>query len=425
MYSVRIFTTADASLPPPNFGPNLTWDRLTEALRRELGPEAAGLLAEPIPDAERAETHWHVEAASDPVPISALPAKDREIVLERLAELRARIRGYASRLEKAGGDENARLASAFRSAILVPDDTAYVWSLDGNPILAGWGRRSEALERSSHVITRQTAAPRPTAARAGVFPGQAVEKDIARQSGRRAGTAWLLPFLLWLLFIGTALFTGYLLLPACAVDLPLVRTFFDTCRGPAVDRLVALREQNSSLRRAIESAETKVALSRPPCPADNAIKKTERPTPHDKETTATQPTGEETKSRAEEAGGKHGKLDITLSWNGHADLDLHVQCPGGRLSYKDQERHSCEGGEFEIDRNAGAELVDNPVEHVSWAGDPPAGDYRVDVQLYDYHDAPEGPVPFTVVITEGGASRTYSGTVGTKGASVKVTEFRR
>jgi hypothetical protein len=419
MYSVCILTTGDASLPPPNFGPNLTWDRLTETLRRELGPEAAGLLAEPVPDAGRAETHWHVEAASDPVPISALPVKDREIVLEQLAELRARIRGYASRLEKAGGDENVRLASALRDAILVPDDATFVWSLDGKPILAGWGRKSEILERSPHVITRES--------------GPTLSGDVSRQTGlapqvstvSHATTPWLLPFLLWLLFIGTALFTGYLLLPACAVDLPLVRSFFDTCPGSASDRLAALRERNRSLKDTIEKAETKIALNRAPCPADNSLKKIETPAPHDQEKAAVQPTEEETKRRAQQAGGTHGKLDITLSWNGHADLDLHVKCPGGWLSYKDQERHSCEGGEFEIDRNAGAELVDNPIEHVSWTGEPPAGDYRVEVQLYDYHDAPQGPVPFTIVITEGGASRTYSGTVATKGASVKVTEFRR
>ena len=417
MYSVRILTTGDASLPPPNFGPNLTWDSLTETLRRELGPEAAGLLAEPVPDAGRAETHWHVEAASDPVPISALPDKDREIVLEQLAELRARIRGYASRREKVGGDENARFASALRNAILVPDDATFVWSLDGKPVLAGWGRKGQTLERPSHVIMRETAAPHPSSAPGG--------DDLAPPVSMRshAATPWLLPSLLWLLFIGAALYTGYLLLPACAVDLPLVRSFFDTCPGSAPGRLAALRDRNGSLKDAIEKAETKVALNRAPCPADNSSKRTETPVPHE-EKVAVHPTEDETKRRAQEAAGTHGKLDITLSWNGHTDLDLQVKCPGGRLSYKDQEQHACGGGEFEIDRNA-TELVDNPVEHVSWTGEPPPGDYRVDVQLYDYHDAPQGPVPFTVVVTEGDASHTYSGTVESKGASVKVTEFKR
>jgi hypothetical protein len=135
------------------------------------------------------------------------------------------------------------------------------------------------------------------------------------------------------------------------------------------------------------------------------------------------PTEQETKNRVYAAGGSHGKLDITLSWNGHADLDLHVRCPGGALSYKRDEKHACSGGEFQIDQNHG-EVVNNPVEHISWASEPPPGPYRVEVQLYDYNDAPAGPVPFTVVITDGGISRTYTGTVK-KGESVKAAEFQR
>lgn len=425
MYSVRILTTSDASLPPPNFGPNLTWDRLSETLRREVGPDAAALLAEPVPDPGRGETHWHVEADQDPVPVSALPAKDREILLERLAELRARIRGYASRLEKAGGDENARLASGLRSAILVPDEASCVWSLGGNPLLAAWGRKSEAVERPSHVIYREAEPPR-SSPDANIPSLPVAEAGTAQQSTVRAarGRASPFPLLLWLLFICLTVATAYLLLPACAIDVTLVRPFFNACPRAEANALPELRDQNRALRDAIEKAETRIALSRVPCPADRSSTKTETLPPRDERSASARPTEQETRQRAQDAGGKHGSLDITLSWNGHADLDLHVYCPGGALSYKSDEKRGCSGGEFEIDMNRG-EVVDNPVEHASWAEKPPAGPYRVEVQFYDYRDAPQVPVPFTVVVTDGGVLRTYNGVLHAKGDKVTVVEFGR
>ena len=105
MYNVHLLTTNDRILPPPNLGANLTWERLTDTLRRDLGAEAADLLAEPVQDGERKETRWYVQAVTDPVPISDLSPSERETVFRRLSEVRSRIETYAEGLDKAGGNQ--------------------------------------------------------------------------------------------------------------------------------------------------------------------------------------------------------------------------------------------------------------------------------------------------------------------------------
>ena len=133
------------------------------------------------------------------------------------------------------------------------------------------------------------------------------------------------------------------------------------------------------------------------------------------------PGVEETGSRVEAAQGSHGQLEIALSWNGHSDLDLYVLCPGGKLYHG--ARAAC-GGTFDIDQNSGT-LVDKPVEHAFWTGTPPTGHYRVEVKLYSWRDAPQKPVPFTVVIRDGEKESSYSGVVKSSGEQIAVVEFDR
>src|SRR5580692_6201610 len=136
MYSVRLCTTDDRELPAPELGPGLNWDRLTEILRREISSDAAELLAEPISEPARGQTHWHVQAADDPRPASELDARAREKLFAVLAERRSAILKLADRLAADGGETNSRLSSALRTIVEVPVPERHVWSVAGRPVLS-------------------------------------------------------------------------------------------------------------------------------------------------------------------------------------------------------------------------------------------------------------------------------------------------
>ncbi len=405
MYNVHLQTTSDRNLPPPNLGANFTWERLTDTLRRDLGAEAANLLAEPVHDAERKETRWYIQAEQDPVPVSSLSPAERETVFRRLSEIRARIEAYADGLDKAGGETNARFAAALRAVLHVPDEQSCVWSLDGQPVLAAWGRKIETIVRADPVISRPA---RPLPEKAAAEAGAAG----ALGSGRAAYKGALFASILWLSFIAIASLIGYMLLPACGVDLPFFGRYLDTC--PQLARVDALRNKSQALQTLHEKAEADLALKQVDCQIrESRLLQTASPL----ET----PDEQETGSRVDAARGGHGQLEIALSWNGHADLDLHVYCPGGELYHG--ARAVC-GGEFDIDQNSQT-LVDAPVEHAFWADMPPAGHYRIEVRLFSWRDAAKQTVPFTVVIRDGDRRSSYAGKVEHDSEQITVAEFER
>jgi len=414
MYSVRVCTTDDRELPAPQLGLGLTWDRLTDILRRDVSPEAGDLLAEPIHDAARAKTHWHITADGDAVLLSNLAEAEQRAASDSLAARRREILAFADRLEAQGGESNMRLAAALRLIIQTPDDRNHVWAADGKPFLTAWGRSSGDASPLAARIVATTPVPQveasPALAATVVGRDQALPPD-ARQAilskGRGRHGGWLAP-MLWALFalIIAAIFLT--LLPACAIDLPLVRGIFDKCRA-AEGNLDRLREQNSALREAIRAAELEAAAKQGRCAA--AI-----PEP-------TRPGAREAEQRRREARVERGKLDVTLVWNGAEDLDLHVYCPGGHIYY---ETPAACGGALDVDRNADRQRGEShPIEHVAFAGEPPAGDYRIEVVLYNRYDLPARNVPFTIIIRDQAGEREYPGQAQVVKAPVAVTSFRR
>jgi hypothetical protein len=430
MYSVRVCTTDDRELPAPELGLGLNWDRLTEILRREISPDVAELLAEPIPEPARGQTHWHVSAAEDPRSVSELDDLEREKLLAVLAERRTAILKLADRLAADGSETNARLASALRTIVDVPDPGRHIWSVAGRPVLSAWGRSTAASrERRATIVTRGEAPKTEAAALSGVVVGVTpavepakIQKQAPRPTlagGLRLGNLdrWRnLP--LWLLLAAILLAILYRLLPACSVDLPLVNRLFGHCEQRADSRLDLLREQNQGLRDSIGAAELRVAAVEGDCApprVDNQVLPPQGDT--------NRPDATETEERRRRAQGAEGVLDITLAWNGREDLDLHVFCPGGEIW---SNIHNACGGTLDIDRNSKIDArEDNPVEHVTWVTDPPPGDYSIFVVLYNRFDLPPRDVPFTVVVRDGGDRKVFSGVGKTLKYPEPVTQFRR
>ena len=107
------------------------------------------------------------------------------------------------------------------------------------------------------------------------------------------------------------------------------------------------------------------------------------------------------KERVKAAGGNvAADLRVSLSWFNYDDLDLHAQCPDGRVYFGspagDQYRRW--GGNariLDVDMNAGGRQTRTPVENLSWVK-PKDGDYKIVVNQYARRETAD--VGFTVEI---------------------------
>jgi Putative metal-binding motif len=106
----------------------------------------------------------------------------------------------------------------------------------------------------------------------------------------------------------------------------------------------------------------------------------------------------------EGCGWESGQIQITLSWNTAADIDLYVSDPtGAQLSY--MERQVASGGVLDHDaRGACAPdtMSQGTIENVYWSSpNPPRGQYTV--ELHNYSACGGGSVtPATVSVSVGG-----------------------
>jgi len=284
MYSVHVCTTSDLDFPPPELGPGLTWDRLTEILSRDVSPDAAALFAEPIHDELRNKTNWHIASDGDPKPIKNLPDDDeQQALLAKLDALVAQILAFAARQEKAGGDINLRLAAALRTIVVVPNEWDHVWSADGRPVLTAWGRGSDAestatIGRSVERRSKKAIADEEAVAATitGVSNKPIPQPEIKPEPSEPQPEPQVAPppkkplwpmALLWTLFALLILAIYARLLPACGSTMPVLSWFSDHCRYVEHQDLAPARLQLVSLHKAIANAELEVAEKRGDCAA--------------------------------------------------------------------------------------------------------------------------------------------------------------
>jgi tRNA (guanosine-2'-O-)-methyltransferase len=104
----------------------------------------------------------------------------------------------------------------------------------------------------------------------------------------------------------------------------------------------------------------------------------------------------------EGCGYQTGQVQVTVAWNGTADIDLHVHDPmGEELSYA--HRSSSSGGALDRDATAACSQSPPTVENVYFA-QAPRGQYRARVHVYAM--CRDQSVPVTLSISVGG--RAYS-----------------
>lgn len=119
-------------------------------------------------------------------------------------------------------------------------------------------------------------------------------------------------------------------------------------------------------------------------------------------------------------GGSVGEITVTLVWQTTDDLDLHILEPGGeKIYYKN--KVSSSGGRLDVDKNAGEDLISNPIENVFYGSKPPRGKYGIYVHYYKKRG--DYAVPYVVYINIGGQQKQISGTHYRSGDTHTIDEF--
>jgi hypothetical protein len=94
-----------------------------------------------------------------------------------------------------------------------------------------------------------------------------------------------------------------------------------------------------------------------------------------------------------------GRVEVTLAWDGPADLDLRVTCPDRKEIFF-RETSNCGGRLVSRDLGVGGGKANSrQVEHISWTGQPdPTGTYTVRAQLFKRYSETRPAIPYTVVL---------------------------
>ena len=62
---------------------------------------------------------------------------------------------------------------------------------------------------------------------------------------------------------------------------------------------------------------------------------------------------------------------------------------------------------------------------MTWSGQPPSGDYRIMVALYERFELAPRDVPYTIVVRDGNDRKVFTGVVNEVKVAITVTRFRR
>jgi hypothetical protein len=124
-----------------------------------------------------------------------------------------------------------------------------------------------------------------------------------------------------------------------------------------------------------------------------------------------------------------GDVQISVTWNSDADVDLHVVEPNGTEIYYASPRSST-GGELDLDSNAGCSGDNTRAENIRWpSGRAPTGQYIVRVDYWSACGA--SSTSYVVRVINGSSSQTFTGTFtgsgdqGGAGSGREIVRFTR
>jgi hypothetical protein len=357
-----------------------------------------------------------------PGPIATLDdlkPEERGPALDLFRQLVEEVEQEAARLRE-DRNETARVLGNLLATVLEGAALADLRLVGGEPVLAGWGLR--AVENAAPLpalkgeLVRAAAVPRaapppPPPPEPPPPPPPPPPEEPARWPLGLLGLAALILLLAAVLawFLPDIMRHAVAMVrlpPAPICELP-----------PAPDGgLLRLQEEEIRLRARIAELERGYAGRVQQC----RVAAIPRPQPQAAPPPPPPQQRSEIDQRLERERAKSGDFQVSLVWDGPADLDLHVHCPGGGHIFF--ERTSACGAMLDVDMNAqGGRASRSPVENVVWQGRPASGTYRVQVHYFDYNER-RTPVAFTVRVVEGGQAREVRGTASGPGM-LNVTEF--
>lgn len=404
----RIVSTELKGLSPLGNPDDRSYERLSVGLARRFGPGHTALFAEPEPFADSSAIDWYAPGGSGAVPLGDLDRRVAERVDAELVRLSDDLRAYAAELAGPGrtGAERS-LAVAIGNALQVPGRD-YIYAIGEQPVLVAWAHRLETRPALSvGLVHRGTPAsqvlkagvPRPGrrggAQAPAATPGAAAAIVLARPVLVRP---W--PWFLWLLFAALVAAILWRLLIGCAIDLGHGLHLGPAWCRPAVADAGRIRDLQGLVANLEEQVARTPAACRvaalPPRP-DTVLPVAPPPLPP-----AASPDARDIGIRVDRESGQTGELQISLGWNGPADLDLYVTCPTGERIYHDH-RSAC-GGRLDVDMNVPSRMNERPVENVTFpsVADIPRGTMRIGVAWYDSRGETRDVVPATVVIRRAG-----------------------
>jgi len=128
----------------------------------------------------------------------------------------------------------------------------------------------------------------------------------------------------------------------------------------------------------------------------------------------------ENETRAIDAALKYGYGDvqITLTWNNNADIDLHVIDPNGEKIYW-KNKTSSSGGSLDVDNT-----VAYGPENIFWPkGEAPEGIYEVYIHHFDWGSSSRPYISnYTVIVTAFGDFKIFQGTIS-RDEVIHITNF--
>ena len=190
----------------------------------------------------------------------------------------------------------------------------------------------------------------------------------------------------WGLFCLILLWMGKDFLFAC--EARFASYIWDSCPARIDQPLVAESERAEALQRRIHAAEMALA-EKPVC--EPVVEKKPEP---------------DTNKRAYDRGAKSGKLEVFLAWHTLDDLDLEIECPGGKIGGQSGQPGPGVCGDGRVDLDANKNLKENietePVEHAVWRDQIPLGTYRFKAHLFMAKDSSyTHEIPFEMTISVG------------------------
>lgn len=121
-----------------------------------------------------------------------------------------------------------------------------------------------------------------------------------------------------------------------------------------------------------------------------------------------------------------GEVQVSVSWDQPADVDLHVVDPSGEEIYYGNPSSSS-GGQLDVDSNSACSIDNKNIENIRWTGSAPAGTYTVRVDYWKSCGVAQ--TNYVVTVKNGVVTTTYTGTFtgsgdgGGRGSGRTITTF--